>query len=425
MGMFIFKGTQTQSLAQVDGDVSAGNGSISKCPLDKPTKDAKADTIHADIVKATTKMKVRKNPADVAMGVNQGNGNTGESNSAARAEMGRAGTEAQQGKLEGSKYDSLLGKQGLVDGGVPDDKKQRNVLRTVVHCTAELSKWYAGNRRELNRDIKAKQPVGTVRVGIIVRDWTGSVLGSSAQTISAGFSPLVAEAIALLRGLCFARDVGLWPCLVELDALSVVNLILDNGPLPCSEIGFVIQDIKNIIAGCPDCKVAFAPRLANLAAHSLAKFGLTIERDGFWLEDCPPEIFSAVLGDCPSLMHNGTTPIPPYHDPVSSPAYVPVVIQSNLYYTAENLFIIFFVIWFLGNCLFGELTCKDQVFACKVQRAVRSLLSNGNALKTVVLERFRVANPMMLRPVVFSRFQSASSAHMEEHGFESTRIADE
>ncbi|KAL5824038.1 hypothetical protein ACOSQ4_021938 [Xanthoceras sorbifolium] len=74
-----------------------------------------------------------------------------------------------------------------------------------------------------------------------------------------------------------------------------------------------------------------------------------------------------------------------------------------------------------GYCLFGELTCKDQG---KMQRAVKSLLSNGNAVKTAVLERFRVANPMMLRPVVFSRFQSVSSARMEEHGFESTRIAD-
>ncbi|KAK1581562.1 hypothetical protein Q3G72_006996 [Acer saccharum] len=59
-----------------------------------------------------------------------------------------------------------------------------------------------------------------------------------------------------------------------------------------------------------------------------------------------------------------------------------------------------------------------------MQRAVRSLFSNGNAEKTAVLERFRVANPMMLRPVVFSWFQSALSAPMEEHGFESTWIAD-
>ncbi|KAI9186916.1 hypothetical protein LWI28_026399 [Acer negundo] len=52
----------------------------------------------------------------------------------------------------------------------------------------------------------------------------------------------------------------------------------------------------------------------------------------------------------------------------------------------------------------------NKFFRKKMQRAVRSLLTNGNAVKTAVLERFRVANPMMLRPVVFSWFRSALSA---------------
>lgn len=60
-----------------------------------------------------------------------------------------------------------------------------------------------------------------------------------------------------------------------------------------------------------------------------------------------------------------------------------------------------------------------------MQRAVRSLLSNGNVVvKSAVLDRFRVGTPMMLKPMVFSRFESASSARMEEHGFESTQISD-
>ncbi|KAK3200027.1 hypothetical protein Dsin_023442 [Dipteronia sinensis] len=66
----------------------------------------------------------------------------------------------------------------------------------------------------------------------------------------------------------------------------------------------------------------------------------------------------------------------------------------------------------------------NKVFRKKMQRAVQSLLSNGNAVKTAVLERFRAANPMMLTPVLFSWFQSALSARIEEHGFESTWIAD-
>lgn len=58
-----------------------------------------------------------------------------------------------------------------------------------------------------------------------------------------------------------------------------------------------------------------------------------------------------------------------------------------------------------------------------MQGAIQSFLSHGNVVKTAVLQRIRLINPM-LRPVVFSRSESVSSARMEEHGFESTTISD-
>ncbi|KAJ9145795.1 hypothetical protein P3X46_028131 [Hevea brasiliensis] len=59
----------------------------------------------------------------------------------------------------------------------------------------------------------------------------------------------------------------------------------------------------------------------------------------------------------------------------------------------------------------------------KMQGAVNAFLSHGNFVKSAVLQRFRVANPL-LRPIMFSRFDSVSSAHMEEQSFESTTISD-
>lgn len=53
----------------------------------------------------------------------------------------------------------------------------------------------------------------------------------------------------------------------------------------------------------------------------------------------------------------------------------------------------------------------------------RSILSNGSILKNAVLERVRLGNPV-LRPLMFSRYESVSSARIEEHGFESTTISD-
>ncbi|GMH13397.1 hypothetical protein Nepgr_015238 [Nepenthes gracilis] len=48
---------------------------------------------------------------------------------------------------------------------------------------------------------------------------------------------------------------------------------------------------------------------------------------------------------------------------------------------------------------------------------------HGNSIKNAVLLHFRLVNPVM-RPFVFSRFESVTSARMEEHGFESATIAD-
>ncbi|KAJ9145798.1 hypothetical protein P3X46_028134 [Hevea brasiliensis] len=59
----------------------------------------------------------------------------------------------------------------------------------------------------------------------------------------------------------------------------------------------------------------------------------------------------------------------------------------------------------------------------KMQGAVNAFLSHGNLVKNAVLQRFRVANPV-LRPILFSRFESVLSAGMEEQSFESTTISD-
>ncbi|OWM66626.1 CBS domain-containing protein CBSX3, mitochondrial [Punica granatum] len=55
-----------------------------------------------------------------------------------------------------------------------------------------------------------------------------------------------------------------------------------------------------------------------------------------------------------------------------------------------------------------------------MQGAAHTLLSHGSMIRNAVLKHVRVVS----RPTVFSRLMSVSSARMEEHGFESTTIAD-
>ncbi|TXG62447.1 hypothetical protein EZV62_009441 [Acer yangbiense] len=75
-------------------------------------------------------------------------------------------------------------------------------------------------------------------------------------TLEAGFFPVVAEALAVLRGLLLDQNSGLLPCSVN-----------------------------------------FVARKANMAAYCLAKFGVSSLRDSVLLEEVPPCVIPFVSGD--------------------------------------------------------------------------------------------------------------------------------
>ncbi|KAL3616263.1 CBS domain-containing protein cbsx3, mitochondrial [Castilleja foliolosa] len=58
-----------------------------------------------------------------------------------------------------------------------------------------------------------------------------------------------------------------------------------------------------------------------------------------------------------------------------------------------------------------------------MQGGIRSIFSHGHMLKNAVLRHVRVAPPSM-RPLMFTRQESTSTARIEEHGFESAKISD-
>lgn len=58
-----------------------------------------------------------------------------------------------------------------------------------------------------------------------------------------------------------------------------------------------------------------------------------------------------------------------------------------------------------------------------MQGGIQKVLSHGGVLKNAVLQHIRLVNPVV-RPLLFPRYESVASARMEEHGFESTTIAD-
>ncbi|KAK3212816.1 hypothetical protein Dsin_017522 [Dipteronia sinensis] len=133
---------------------------------------------------------------------------------------------------------------------------------------------------KINTDAAIKVQDNCVGVGIVIRNHCGLIMGSSAQRIEANFSPRIAEAVAILHGIVFAKDMELLPAVVGSDALGVVNLINTSSAIS-ADVGVVLSDILNIISTGGIELVQYVPRRAYMVAHSIAIMALSISQDCF------------------------------------------------------------------------------------------------------------------------------------------------
>ncbi|KAL5789700.1 hypothetical protein ACOSQ2_004588 [Xanthoceras sorbifolium] len=117
-----------------------------------------------------------------------------------------------------------------------------------------------------------------------------------AQQLGVGFSVLIAESMAILRGLQFALSSGLLPALIESDCLLAVSAI-NSDHVYFFEVGLIIHDIVDLLRCNPGSVVSFIPRSANMAAHHLARFALRLDSDCFWMEDFPSIIQDVLFSD--------------------------------------------------------------------------------------------------------------------------------
>ncbi|KAK2661981.1 hypothetical protein Ddye_000555 [Dipteronia dyeriana] len=166
--------------------------------------------------------------------------------------------------------------------------------------TIEEARWRPPTKPmyKINTDASIQTQSNCIGVGIVIHDRSGWVMGSSAQRIQACFTPQIAKAIAILRGVDFARDMGLLPDVVESDALGVVKHIND-GTIISADVGLVLSDILHIMCLVGIESVLFVSRKVNMVAHYLSKMALAIDQDRFWVEEFPPDMGNLVQKNLP------------------------------------------------------------------------------------------------------------------------------
>ncbi|KAL5775235.1 hypothetical protein ACOSP7_012792 [Xanthoceras sorbifolium] len=154
---------------------------------------------------------------------------------------------------------------------------------------------------KINSDVTVDFRGHRLGFGMVIQDPGGLVLVSSSSLLPSLFSPDIGEALAILRGVRLAIDLGFSVVCVESDAASVVNP-LSSRAISCSDIGLVLDDILALVVAFSDVSFSSVRRSANKVAHGLAKFALSHHPVGVRFGSVPSCLDCFVLDDLCSCL---------------------------------------------------------------------------------------------------------------------------
>ena len=136
---------------------------------------------------------------------------------------------------------------------------------------------------------------GSRGLGAVVRDFQGNALGIMAKRVDGCFSPYMAECLALLEGLQFAKREGLMISMVETDAQMVVHALShDQSHAP---EGLIIREIRHLLTWFNDAKCSYVSRKRNNVAHTIARLAYNKSLFMSWLNDIPSMFWDVLSSD--------------------------------------------------------------------------------------------------------------------------------
>jgi hypothetical protein len=123
---------------------------------------------------------------------------------------------------------------------------------------------------KLNVDASFNLISGGAGLGGVFRDSQGTVLGAFTAFHASVSSATHGELLALLVGVQEACKRHMVPLLVESDCLSIVQA-LQSAVLDFSELGFLLEDLRQMLSVASAASLSHIYRSANAVAHLLAR----------------------------------------------------------------------------------------------------------------------------------------------------------
>jgi hypothetical protein len=149
-------------------------------------------------------------------------------------------------------------------------------------------------RWKINWDAAIDKQTLKIGIGIVIRDFDGSVVVARAKFLPYIIDPPTAEAVAAWYAVSLGREVRGVSIILEDDSLEVVSALRkkDSGN---RVFGHLLDDTKACFSHFSSVDVMHVRRNANNAARVLAKCVISQMLDMVWIEERPPFIHSVVL----------------------------------------------------------------------------------------------------------------------------------
>ena len=143
---------------------------------------------------------------------------------------------------------------------------------------------------KINVDAATKIEKQVAGLGIVLRDFNGSVVAAAVKPSKFYGDIIFAEAEAVEWGLQVARSITMASIIVETDSQGVSDL-LNNKKSNRSEVFWVISEIQELVKVFCNVKVQYTPRHCNSIAHSIARLALGCEESVIWKNPFPENIW--------------------------------------------------------------------------------------------------------------------------------------
>lgn len=139
---------------------------------------------------------------------------------------------------------------------------------------------------KLNIAVILKKDGAVDGIGIIIRNTQRRIIAATCEPSFFPGDVVQLGAIAIRRGLCFARNMGSTRVIKEGDIRELFLALKEPGPCFAS-YGTLVEDIRMESVGFSELSFNCIPPSCNSAALSPAKEALSCDLNQVWFGECP------------------------------------------------------------------------------------------------------------------------------------------